>query len=596
MSPEIREELQRLLSVLCDGELTDAQHARLEELLDADAECRRLYLETMDMHARLLSHPHLDAKSAEAIARQAEQPMDRSPIFHSPSRRRRVSSLIRYLAVAGATLAASLLVQVFLQHPQGPEGGLDPAPAREGVLAQSSTYAATLTETMDCVWENEKESRQAGSRLLPGELRLRQGVARIRFDGGADLVIEGPVALRLDSGTSATVLRGKVVFRADELAESFDLHTPSATLADLGTEYAVAVGSDGDEIHVFDGEVLRTPRSAPKKAEPEHLKAGEAPRYGLGPNAPGKPPALDPASFVRHVVDPRHPLPDPAAGLLAYEGFDYKDPEQFLKGKANGGFGWTSRWAPALTRPSDPEDRNRFVLNPGESLVRPNAVAPSVGGCFDFTGFAKYHRRLATPIRLDADAVYYLSFLFRRQGPSPDPVNAVAVLLRTSAGFKNEKRDARRRLNIGVGGVNQVFTHLGRTGSRTPLPLNYGETYLLVAKIAARAGANPDQVFIRVYGPQEAVDPEEPSSWTVVGPPFQSNLVFDWLEVHINSKMRQTIDEIRIGATWPSVTATVGQEVTKQTRLSDPPRLAAVRRTARPPQATTAPRGSPNRG
>ena len=32
-------------------------------------------------------------------------------------------------------------------------------------------------------------------------------------------------------------------------------------------------------------------------------------------------------------------------------------------------------------------------------------------------------------------------------------------------------------------------------------------------------------------------------------------VVFDWLEVHINSKTRQTIDEIRLGTTWSSVTA-----------------------------------------
>ena len=57
MSPEVRLELLRLLSALCDGGLTEVQHRRLEELLDADAECRRLYLEYADMHARLLVHP-----------------------------------------------------------------------------------------------------------------------------------------------------------------------------------------------------------------------------------------------------------------------------------------------------------------------------------------------------------------------------------------------------------------------------------------------------------------------------------------------------------------------------------------------------------
>ena len=102
--------------------------------------------------------------------------------------------------------------------------------------------------------------------------------------------------------------------------------------------------------------------------------------------------------------------------------------------------------------------------------------------------------------------------------------------------------------------MNQLFTSLNRVGSRTPLPLRYGDTYLLVAKIVASA-ANPDQVFMRVYAPEEPIERGEPGSWSVVGPPFQSDLVFDCLEVHINSKTRQTIDEIRLGTTWSSVTA-----------------------------------------
>ena len=44
--------------------------------------------------------------------------------------------------------------------------------------------------------------------------------------------------------------------------------------------------------------------------------------------------------------------------------------------------------------------------------------------------------------------------------------------------------------NVGVGGANQLFTHLQGVGSRTPLPLSYGETYLMVAKIES-AGGHP---------------------------------------------------------------------------------------------------------
>ena len=131
-------------------------------------------------------------------------------------------------------------------------------------------------------------------------------------------------------------------------------------------------------------------------------------------------------------------------------------------------------------------------------------------------------------------------------------MNAVAVLLRTAEEFLKPKEEPRKRLNIGVGGRNELFTHLQRVGSRTPLPLRYGDTYLLVAKIVATR-ADFDQVFMRVYGPEEPIEREEPSSWSVVGPPLQSDLVFDWLEVHINSRTRQTFDELRLGNTWSSV-------------------------------------------
>src|SRR5437667_292557 len=76
---------------------------------------------------------------------------------------------------------------------------------------------------------------------------------------GARLVLEGPAELRLESASAATLLSGKVVFRGDESALPFDLHTPTSTLVDYGTEYAVSVAADGEEVHVFEGQVQRRP-------------------------------------------------------------------------------------------------------------------------------------------------------------------------------------------------------------------------------------------------------------------------------------------------------------------------------------------------
>ena len=532
MNPDLRRELEHLVSGLCDGVLTDPDRDRLDHLLATDPECRRLYLGMMDLHAGLLARP----------GRFLPPPTIRS----APGRRRRVVS---YALVAASTLAVSLLAQ-FVWKPAagpGPDGGRPPdgsGPAPDNV--------ATLTYAAGCDWGPAADPVQVGARLAPGEAQLRRGLARIRFDSGADLLIEGPARFRLNGPGSATVLDGKLVFRADETAAPFDLRTPTASLVDFGTEYAVAVGPGGEEVHVFEGEVRRTPYGDPPAAPAEQLKAGEARRYDSAAGDPGRRTPLDPDRFVRRPPDPAD---HPAAGLLAYEGFDYRDPADLPAGRANGGLGWDGPWVFGFARPvGNAAPALDPPLNFREGLRRPNSAEPAVGGSFDYTGFTKAFRKLKTPVRLDTDGVYYLSYLVRHHGPPTDPVNAVAVLLWPDADARTQDGDRQRRLNVGVGGANQVFTHVQGVGSRTPLPLTYGETYLLVAKIVARRD-HPDQVFIRVYAPLEPVEPDESDGWSVTGPPFASDLVFDWVQLHVNSGRRQTIDEFRLGTTWASVTA-----------------------------------------
>src|SRR5206468_3272995 len=114
------------------------------------------------------------------------------------------------------------------------------------------------------------------------------------------------------------------------------------TLVDVNTEFAVYVDEDGEEVHVFEGEVQRVAKSAPAAAEPENLRAGEARRYDSA-TAKAKPARFDTARFVRRVGDTKVQQ-ERAAGLLAYESFLYSDPFAMQKGKADGGFGWEGPW------------------------------------------------------------------------------------------------------------------------------------------------------------------------------------------------------------------------------------------------------------
>src|SRR5262249_39099595 len=147
--------------------------------------------------------------------------------------------------------------------------------------------------------------------------------------------------------------------------------------------------------------------SSGQPGEPEVLVGGEARRYSPAAGHPvtGQPAALEPDKFVRRL--PGSAQADPNTGLLAYEGFDYDDPEALAKGKGNGGSGWAGPWRGSRFsfKPPGPAGRPA-AINPREGLG--HLAAAGAGGCFDFTGFVKYTRRLASPVRLDEDGVYYL--------------------------------------------------------------------------------------------------------------------------------------------------------------------------------------------
>jgi ferric-dicitrate binding protein FerR (iron transport regulator) len=546
MTPETRIELEGLISVLCDGQLSEEEHARLESLLNDYPEARRIYLEYMDVHASLAINPERTGKPAAPAAEPDAAVATPSSGFLNWGRR----NISQAFLVLG-TLAASLLIQFFwtsyANHTAQKEQPEIALPARK------DTYVATLVRGVNCVWEMPREPVGNGARLLPGILRLPKGVASIRFDGGAELILEGPAEVNVDSANAVTVLSGKVVLHASGSGAPFDLRTPSSTLVDIATDFGVAVTPEAEEVHVFEGELQRlSKKGAQTGAEPESLKAGESRRYEMGSDRAEKP-AMDTKQFVRFVPEVSKQARDPNAGLLAYEGFAYDRPMSLQNGKAIGGIGWAGPWRASFVRPGPKAEFGRFSLNVKESLHRADAITDSVGGSFDYSGFAKTFRKLAQPIKLDSDDAYYLSFLFRRQGAN-DPSDSLAILFWTDEDYQQQNfLDFRKRLYIGMKGSN-LSARLQRMNITRSMPLTKETTYLMVAKIAA-GRSKPEQIFVRVYAPEEPVEAEETAAWSVHSPPFRSELAFEWLELSINGKSRQAIDEIRVGKTWESATA-----------------------------------------
>jgi hypothetical protein len=557
MSSTERAQLLRLLAVLCDGQLSDGEQERLQELLLADPEARRTYLQYVDVHARLVMHPGL-AKSRKMPPKEAwawaaleeAAGMERRAAAWNARRRRGWTwqRIATYGAVTAATVAATLLLQFMLRTPPAP---VAVRPILAPYVAPPS-YVATLAQTSDAQWDAEHAALAQGSRLLPGPLKLESGLARIHFDSGVDLLVEAPAELRLETDKAAALLSGKVVFQAEPAAAPFLLRTPTSLLVDTGTEYGVEVGHQHEELHVFSGEVQREAAKANGDKSPELVAAGQARRYP----ADGGPTSLAPERFVRSLPTPPIAAPNPLEGLLAYEGFDYDAASDFKDGKGTGGVGWSHPWTrlPPWSGPG----KARYPLNVEQGLSRPDAPAASIGGAIDYGGWVKYRRNLTEPVRLDEDGTYFLSFLFRREAPpAHKDFQIVDVRLCESGGearpFRGPGQYFRRRMRFGLH-HNDLVANLARENECHTLPLAPRETYLLVAKVVAGRD-NPDQAFVRVYDPRERIDSIEPQSWSLVLAAVDCDFVLDTVEIEINGNRRQVLDELRLGTTWSSVAA-----------------------------------------
>jgi ferric-dicitrate binding protein FerR (iron transport regulator) len=529
MTPQVRFELEQLLSALCDGSLTEPDHVRLDSMLNGDGECRRHYLEYVDLHSQLLAAPGLPAGD---FTEPSSPP-------HATPKPRQWRRLAATLALVAATLVVSVLLQIlWSQRPRGqrPDGGDGAANA-----------LATVAQTSECVWEGPTKPK-AGARVGPGELRLTRGLARLHFDGGSDLIIEGPAVLNVDGAAEATLRRGKAVFHGDDTGPPFEFHTALATLVDVGTEYGVEVGDRQEEVHVFNGEVRRTPQGG---GEAELIGANEARHYDG--TVPGQPAEFDEAKFVRHI---RADRPDPDAGLLASEDFNYDDADVMTKGWANGGRGWADPWraAPPFFKPGTKPPPRQPAINTRQGLSHPSESGPR--GCLEYAGFTTFSRRLATPIRLDEEATYYFSFLFRRDRPAPgDFPPTLKVSIKAADEGRFDPQWINRRISFAIGGeYNHLSCSHHGSSSRVPLPLGYEKTHLLVAKIVAHS-AGKTEVYVRVYGPDDVVEREETMLWIPTCQPVRSDLTLNWVEIHVNGRRKQQIDELRLGTTWASVTA-----------------------------------------
>lgn len=227
-------ELIALCDAMIDGTIDDAGRERLSRWLLDSGEAREFYVRYMGLSASLCHY---------AAELQTDAPGDEP----APSR------LIRHPAswwAVGALAAAAalflLLVPILRLWPGADDAALD-----------ASRFVAVLMQTKDCRWAPGTTPPMPGQHLQRGQIiAIEGGIAKIAFDCGAIIIIEGPASLELDSAWAATLRRGALRAHVPPEATGFRISNPTVEVVDLGTEFAVVADEDGAaEVLVLKGSV-----------------------------------------------------------------------------------------------------------------------------------------------------------------------------------------------------------------------------------------------------------------------------------------------------------------------------------------------------
>ncbi len=202
MTNEQAYRLAGLMERQINGSISDAEFAELESALLDSVESRRLFLDLTHQHARL-------SLMGDSLIQEE--------LDVAPGQRRR--------AFAWGSIAAAVCLAVgFLVWWQ----------------VSKPKIVATLVSSEYAAWESSSPTTP-GTQLPRGFLKLEAGVATIQFLSGAEVMLQAPAHLILETPMRARLVSGSAVIHVPETAVGFVIDTPNAYAVDHGTEFAVSV-------------------------------------------------------------------------------------------------------------------------------------------------------------------------------------------------------------------------------------------------------------------------------------------------------------------------------------------------------------------
>jgi hypothetical protein len=319
MIPDDDRSIADLLASLCDETISPEEMQRLDRLICTDAPVRRLYVEYLDLHARLSYQFHQLAEPAFPLSSEqsdagptgellAEGSLSLSsdglpgavpfppiilqnspgfPAFASPQGSPFGSFAISY-SLAAIIVGIGLLIGWACQVPVSQSmARSDPRPSTTPLRSESPiVFVGRVTGMIDCQWADRKtETVEYAYVPLGRRYALASGLMEITYDFGGKVILQGPCVYEVKSETVGHLSLGKLTAKIGERGEGggeksgssqalkspnlqiakspnpdfprFSVRTPTAVVTDFGTEFGVRVDENGmTESHVFQGKVM----------------------------------------------------------------------------------------------------------------------------------------------------------------------------------------------------------------------------------------------------------------------------------------------------------------------------------------------------
>lgn len=547
-----RHELQELLNILLDGALDEDQQGLLEELLEHSKAARAEYIQFANLHVGLSyvaqsssQNPYAEPKSgpqdqevsqenlhsADALDKSLQASISALAVRASQwvYSSRRIAASIAIVVVAG-------LVLMFIQRSR-PQVGLD----RDRVH-----YAARIVDGAGCIWSNAVGSIAFDGLLRSSEaLRLEEGLAKIRFESGAEIVIKAPASLFVESGLKCRLDQGEFTANVPKPARGFVVQTPLGQVVDLGTSFGVKVDSDVD-LEVFEGEIEVYPGKIGQQLADVSFGPDFDRPVGLSSGATRRLQSEEGSAAVKllNPIGPKHPftrsLPkgdDPTGKkptVLAVDSFGQGQFGARLLGR-DGGFGWSSAWT------DEGLDSNSLSF-----AVGPDGVT-SRG-----SGDGAVQRRIANEIA--SLRTVYFSAEFCIDGPDKVCSAWLELFQYDTDRWSNGEHDL-----VAIGITDGQFSgRMAPWGTKAAEKLlgdcgayQIGTRHLIVGKLEFNALDDKERLSIWVNPPLA----EEPYPRRVIvkdtGWEFADAVAIRCWEM--DDATSATIDEVRVGKTWMSV-------------------------------------------